>query len=308
MTAPHISVCICTFRRPSVRETIESIARQKLDPGLKIEVIVVDNDVEPSARDQVEATAATLKTLDVTYVYAPARNISIARNACLDAAKGDWIAFIDDDEFAAENWLQDHYDAATQNALDISFGPVVSLYPDHTPDWIRDLDLHSISVGDRRPIVTGHTSNVFFRRQHPAIKSRRFSEERGRSGGEDTQFFHECHLAGVKIDETKSALVYEPVHDNRLSRDWLVKNKFRSGITYGKVVHYRTGLVRNLPKLGATLVKVAYLWLMSLLTIGSKATHNRHFIRSVFHCGIVAAFFSAKEAEYYGVLTPTPVD
>ena len=308
MTKLNISVCICTFRRPSVCKTIESIAGQKLDPNIRFEVIVVDNDVEPSARSYVEETAVRFKDLALTYVHAPARNISIARNACLDTAQGEWIAFIDDDEFAADDWLQDHYDAATKNALDISFGPVVSLYPDHTPDWIRALDLHSISVGDRRPILTGHTSNVFFRRLHPAMKSRRFSEKRGRSGGEDTQFFHECHLAGVKIDETKSALVYEPVHDNRLSRDWLVKNKFRSGITYGKVVHYRTGLVRNLPKLGAAMVKVTYLWLMSLLTIGSKATHNRHFIRSVFHSGIVAAFFSAKEAEYYGALTPHPVE
>jgi len=308
MSDPHISVCICTFRRPSVCETIASIARQKINPQIRFEVIVVDNDVEPTARDYVEQTAAEFAHLDVTYVHAPARNISIARNACMDTAKGTWIAFIDDDEIATEHWLQSHYDKANKEQLDLAFGPVTSLYPDHAPDWIREIDLHSISVGDRRPILTGHTSNAFFNRTHPAIQSLRFSEDRGRSGGEDTQFFHACFLGGAKIDETRDAVVFEPVHDNRLSLDWLVKNKFRSGITYGKVVVYHRGLIGNALKLGASVVKVAYLLILSLLTIGSKATSRRHYVRAMFHSGIIAAFFSVKEAEYYGAISPGVAD
>ena len=304
MSNPVISVCICTFRRTSVCATLESIAKQKLAPELTFEVIVVDNDVEPSARAYVEETAARLEHVDITYIHAPARNISIARNACVDAASGDWIAFIDDDELASENWLQHHYDEATRKGLDLSFGPVVSEYPDHAPGWIRDADLHSISVGDRRPILTGHTSNAFFKRTHPAIRDLRFSEDRGRSGGEDTQFFHECFLGGAKIDETKAAVVYEPVHDNRLSLNWLVKNKFRSGITYGKVVVYRDGLLRNFLKFAASFVKVAFLLVMALLTFFSTATSRRHFVRAVFHSGIIAGYFSVKEAEYYGAIAP----
>lgn len=305
MTSPMISVCICTFRRKSVCETIESVARQKVDGELSFEVVVVDNDVEPTARSYVEETAAKFDGLTLTYVHAPARNISIARNACLDTAKGQWIAFIDDDEIAIEDWLQNHYDSAVRDNLDLSFGPVVSVYPDHAPAWISEIDLHSISVGDRRPILTGHTSNAFFKRQHPAIAPLRFSEDRGRSGGEDTQFFHQCFLGGAKIEETKDAFVYEPVADNRLSLNWLVKNKFRSGITYGKVVVYQSGLLGNLFKLGASMVKVAYLMMLSGLTLGSKATSRRHYIRAVFHSGVTAGFFSVKEAEYYGNLSPT---
>ena len=305
MAAPVISVCICTFRRQSVRETIESIARQKVSAEISYEVIVVDNDVEPSARTLVEDTAPQFDGLDLTYVHAPARNISIARNACLDHAKGEWIAFIDDDEVAIESWLQNHYDKAVRDNLDLSFGPVVSIYPDQAPDWIREIDLHSISVGDRRPVLTGHTSNAFFKRQHPAIAPLRFSEDRGRSGGEDTQFFHQCFLRGARIDETKEAFVYEPVADNRLSLDWLVKNKFRSGITYGKVVVYRGGLISNLFKLAASMVKVAYLLLLAFLTFWSKPTSRRHYIRAIFHSGVVAGFFSVKEAEYYGSLDPS---
>ena len=308
MTAPLISVCICTFRRKSVCETIASIARQKISPDLSFEVIVVDNDVEPTAKAYVEETAAQFEDLRLTYVHAPARNISIARNACVDNAAGTWIAFIDDDEIAPDLWLQHHYDAAMRDQLDLAFGPVISVYPDHAPDWIREIDLHSISVGDRRPILTGHTSNAFFKREHPAIAGLRFSEDRGRSGGEDTQFFHQCFLGGAKIGETKAAIVHEPVADNRLSLDWLVKNKFRSGITYGKVVVYTQNRLRNLFKLAASMVKVAYLMVLAALTLWSKATSRRHYVRAIFHSGVVAGFFSVKEAEYYGTLSPTAVD
>lgn len=308
MTAPLISVCICTFRRKSVCETIASIARQKINADLSFEVIVVDNDVEPTAKAYVEETAAQFEHLRLTYVHAPARNISIARNACVDNATGTWIAFIDDDEIAPDLWLQHHYDAAMRDQLDLAFGPVISVYPEHAPDWIREIDLHSISVGDRRPILTGHTSNAFFKRQHPAIAGLRFSEDRGRSGGEDTQFFHQCFLGGAKIGETKAAIVHEPVADNRLSLDWLVKNKFRSGITYGKVVVYTQNRLRNVFKLAASMVKVAYLMALAALTLWSKATSRRHYVRAIFHSGVVAGFFSVKEAEYYGTLSPTAAD
>ena len=82
MTTPHISVCICTFRRRSVCETIKSIAQQKIDPGLRIEVIIVDNDVAPTARPYVEETGAKFSDLELIYVHAPARNISILVLIC----------------------------------------------------------------------------------------------------------------------------------------------------------------------------------------------------------------------------------
>lgn len=308
MATPHISVCICTFRRPSVVQTIESIAHQNIDPDLGIEVIVVDNDVEPSARENVEAAHLAHSHLDLKYVHAPARNISIARNACLDNANGEWVAFIDDDEIASEDWLRIHYENAVRGHFDIYFGPVVAVYPDDAPSWFRDADMHSIRVDDRRPIVTGHTSNVFFKREHSAIKTVRFSELRGRTGGEDTEFFHECFRRGARIEETESAIVFEPVAPNRLELNWIAKHKFRSGITYGKVIHYRSGFFVNALKLTASLSKAGLLYFTSLLQFGSKGSSRRNYLRAIFHSGVVAAFFSVREAEYYGGLSAAGVD
>ena len=44
-----IDICICTFRRPHVAETMRSVSKLALRPGWKVNIIVADNDVVPSA-------------------------------------------------------------------------------------------------------------------------------------------------------------------------------------------------------------------------------------------------------------------
>src|SRR5262249_43890547 len=82
----NIDICVCTYRRAQVVETLRSLGRLDREPDWAIRVIVVDNDETPSAFELAEATAREM-ALTLTYVHAPARNISIARNAGLNAAK-----------------------------------------------------------------------------------------------------------------------------------------------------------------------------------------------------------------------------
>ncbi|TIX15341.1 MAG: glycosyltransferase, partial [Mesorhizobium sp.] len=79
-----IDICVCTFRRPELADTLRSIAAMDRPAGFEIGVVVADNDDQPSAQALVKALAQELK-LPIRYRHAPARNISIARNACLDA-------------------------------------------------------------------------------------------------------------------------------------------------------------------------------------------------------------------------------
>ena len=62
----------------------------------------------------VEASAER-NSLQITYVHAPARNISRARNACLALATAPLIAFIDDDEVASPQWLAALMDTQTKH-------------------------------------------------------------------------------------------------------------------------------------------------------------------------------------------------
>ncbi|HCX09459.1 MAG TPA: hypothetical protein DHU81_03680, partial [Hyphomonas sp.] len=45
-----IDICVCTYRRPSIEDTLRSLDRQTLPDGVSARAIVIDNDETPSAR------------------------------------------------------------------------------------------------------------------------------------------------------------------------------------------------------------------------------------------------------------------
>ena len=48
-----VDICVCTFQRASVTETLASLMTLDVPAGTAVRVIVVDNDVAPSAQARV---------------------------------------------------------------------------------------------------------------------------------------------------------------------------------------------------------------------------------------------------------------
>ncbi|MDE2337475.1 MAG: glycosyltransferase family 2 protein, partial [Alphaproteobacteria bacterium] len=231
LPAADIDVCICTFRRPHLAATLASVARQNLDPAQKIRVIVADNDDHPTARATV-ADAAQRHALQCTYVHAPARNISIARNACLALATAPLIAFIDDDERASPHWLAALTEALEKTGADAALGPVRAVYRPESPAWLKEGDFHSsLPVWKNGKIVSGGAGNVLLRRG--SAPELRFREDLGRCGGEDTAYFQALVAAGGRIVFAEGALVTENVPEERERFLWLLRRRFRFGQTHG---------------------------------------------------------------------------
>ena len=55
-----VTVCICTFRRTSILDAIESVARQNLPEGLSVRILVIDNDDEPTAKEAIAKFCANI--------------------------------------------------------------------------------------------------------------------------------------------------------------------------------------------------------------------------------------------------------
>src|SRR5262245_45733748 len=103
MAIPRITVCICTFKRPAMLDhLLRTLETQRTD-GL-FDFDVADNDAARSAEPVVGSFAAA-SSLTVTYAAEPIANIALARNTAVAHAQGDFIAFIDDDEFPSAGWL-----------------------------------------------------------------------------------------------------------------------------------------------------------------------------------------------------------
>lgn len=288
-----VDVCVCTFRRPSLAATLASLKAQTL-PADRFRIIVADNDHDPSARALVEATLEGRGGF--RYLHAPARNISVARNACLDAATADYIAWIDDDEVADADWLEQLIAALEAHSCDAVFGPVQAVYPDDAPAWAATADLHSTRpVTTRNGVDTGYTSNALVKRA--VIGERRFDPALGRSGGEDTDFFTRLYVSGGRFAAAPDAVVREAVGEERLRLSWLLKRAFRSGQTHAR--RYLKPEGRRVAQAGIALAKSSVCLGLAALNIGNAPGRRRALVRGGLHFGAFARLAGVREGRLY---------
>lgn len=286
----RVSICVCTYRRPGVLDTLASLMSMEVPVGIDPEVIVIDNDDRPSARAAVETFALTAP-LRLTYVHCPEGNISIARNGALDATSARYLAFIDDDETACPGWIAALLDEAARSDADIVLGPVEATYDDAAPVWMRETALHGTGpVWVEGEIRTGYSGNVLIDRACPALEGLRFDLALGKSGGEDTLFFGSAHKAGARIGYAPEALVRESVPASRMSLGWLGRRRFRMGRTHARllVTVHRRPRWQAMP---VALAKAGYCAAATLVSLPVARARNLSALRFLLHAGVVAGLF-----------------
>ena len=291
----ELTVCICTFRRPSLLAAIESVAQQTSLAGINIRILVIDNDSKPTAHNLV-TELQNRTTMPLDYRHVPGQNISTARNAGLDAAATSWLAFLDDDEYASKRWLADLI--ACRNEADAVFGPCEAIYDDRISDWIKQGDYHSNRITESKRITTGYTSNVLidmrFVRQHKL----RFETALGRTGGEDTMFFHAMYRKGGVLKYAPSAVVYERVVPSRANATWIVRRRYRAGQVRALV--FRKFDSSDYLQLSCIApLKVVTCAAMALVTIPSRRLAMWWLMRGVFHFGTISYALGAGVHEEY---------
>ena len=298
MPSSRIEIGICTFRRNSVLDTILSVANQTLDRETSARIIVVDNDDTPSRRADVDALAANIGVA-VTYIHAPARNISIARNACLDEANGDFLAFIDDDEIAGRDWLAKLISAAQDSKAGVVFGPAHAIYPDNAPAWMIENNIHSNVPSRNAGIVeTGFSSNALLDLRDRRVSEERFDTRFGRTGGEDVDFFFRLHRKGVLMDICPDASVREKVDPARMSFSWVFLRRLTTGKIYG---HCRLGGGGSRwPLFLGSLSKTTFCGLRALTSIANQSKLMFWLMRGTFHAGVMSGTLNPPRREFYG--------
>ncbi|MEL6520628.1 MAG: glycosyltransferase [Pseudomonadota bacterium] len=295
----EVTVGICTFRRSSLHTTIESVVNQSLPSGVNVRVVVADND-ETAQLEESLATLAQRLSLDLTYVHAPARNISIARNACLEAADKSLLLFIDDDEIAEPDWVAKHLEAFEHSKASVVFGPAHAIYPDTAPDWMRENSFHSnIPTRNGDVVETGFSSNVLIDLRDDRVRTERFSPDYGRTGGEDVDYFFRLHRKGVLMDIALDAAVREPVAPKRMSFQWLLRRRHTTGMIYSHCLLSDPGQSR-LTFMAKAFAKIAFCGLRTLFSAASPQKRTFWIMRGSFHTGTFAGAMSPPKTEFYG--------
>jgi glycosyltransferase involved in cell wall biosynthesis len=224
----RILVVMLTYRRPGdladvLPALVEHVAAV---PGT--EILVVDNDTEPSAQACVEEWTAAHP---VRYVHEPRPGIAAARNRGLDeAADADLLVFIDDDERPEPGWLSALI--ATHEAYRTTgvAGWVRSTFDGDLDPWIRAggwFDRARRPTGSPMPVVA--TNNLLLDMAQVRRLGVRFDDSFGLTGGSDTVFSLEVGRRGGSFVWCDEAVAVDVVPASRATRRWVVRRAFRSG-------------------------------------------------------------------------------
>lgn len=232
MTSPlkHISVCICTYKRPLLLKRLLSWLGDQETGGLfTYSAVVVDNDEQRSAEKIVEQFQ-TLASMPVRYCVEPVQGIALARNRAVANAPGDYIAFIDDDEFPAEKWLLHLYRMCEEHQVAGVLGPIEPYFDKGTPRWVIKGKFYRRSSHPTGVVLDWkqtRTGNVLFKRsiierEEPAFRPQF-------RAGEDLDFFRRMMDKGHRFIWCAEAVVYEVVPSFRWKHSVMLRRALLRG-------------------------------------------------------------------------------
>lgn len=197
-------------------------------------IVVVDNDAKQSGKSAV-LSVKKKSHINIDYFNEPERSISLARNKAVQNAKGNLIAFIDDDELPINKWLINHYKALLASEADGVLGPVIPIFEKDTPKWLvksKLLERKTFETGvvikDSRQTRTG---NALLWKKLFEKNDTYFDLAYGTTGGGDAVFFRKMLEKGKNFIWCNEAAVYETVPIERQNRIYYLKRAFTRGMT-----------------------------------------------------------------------------
>ena len=234
MITEHISVCVCTYKRPELlRRLLLKLEAQKREGLFAYSIVIVDNDSAESAKQTAESYARQSR-IPISYYVEPEQNIALARNKAVENAKGNFVAFIDDDELPDDDWLLNLYKAAHEFCADGVLGPVNPYFETEPPQWVvrgKLCERESLSTGTIiRSSKYTRTGNVLLSRRLFVEKESPFDPLFGKTGGEDGHFFRRMLEKGKVFVWCNEACVNEIVPPERLTSSYFLKRALLQGL------------------------------------------------------------------------------
>jgi glycosyltransferase involved in cell wall biosynthesis len=227
---PDVSIIIPTFRRPEgIKRAVNSVLSQK-DYQALIEIIVLDNDPDGSAKGVVQQLAASTYSA-IIYGHEPNPGVANARNAAMRLAKAKLIVFLDDDEVAAPNWLAGLLDVQADTNADLVFGPVQGCVAADTA-YKAYIEARFTRTGpEQSGLITRYygCGNSLLKRAKFFNDAPVFDAETNETGGEDDALFSKALEDGAIIAWAAQALVYEEILPERATLSFSLAKAFAFG-------------------------------------------------------------------------------
>lgn len=225
--ACDVTVVLSTRNRASMLGDALASALAQAEPCPAYEVLVVDNNSSDGTPAIVEKLAASSR-VPVRYLFEPRQGLSFARNAGIDAALADIIAFTDDDVRVSPQWVRTIRDTFLANPDVLCLGGrTLPIWPAPPPKWLTRMHwvgpLALQDYGDspqvidaRRPLCLAGANFAFRRNTFDLIG--RFSTDFPRA--QDTELLLRMYRAGYRALYVPDMLIHAAVERNRLTKTY----------------------------------------------------------------------------------------
>lgn len=134
----QLDVIICTYNNALLLDrTLESLGNQRTPPDLHWSVLVVDNNCSDNTSAVFNKHLGVGKIPHLSKIVEPRQGLTPARLCGVRNTSADWLAFLDDDCFVAEDWVANAAAFAYMHPGYAAFGGKVIPEWEHTPpNWL----------------------------------------------------------------------------------------------------------------------------------------------------------------------------
>jgi glucosyl-dolichyl phosphate glucuronosyltransferase len=240
-----VTVILCTYNRCRALATaLESVAASQMPESVDWDVLVVDNNSNDQTREVVDEYIRKFPHR-FHYLFEPRQGKSNALNSGIREARGEILAFLDDDVTVGPNWLQ-NLTAHVDSGEWIGAGGRVRVTQSVAlPKWLALEGSYGLggvlcALFDRGDVPCDldqapNGCNMAFHRRvfekYGCFRTDMGPSPDGKAPrpNEDTEFGRRIMTAGERLRYEPAAIVYHPVLQERLRKDYFLSWWFDYG-------------------------------------------------------------------------------
>lgn len=280
----NITVILCTYNRcQSLEKALNSVAASKLPDSISWEVLVVDNNSRDQTRELVEKYC-TREPNRFRYLFEGQQGKSHALNAGIRSARGEILAFMDDDVTVEPTWLQLLTSSLTDGPWAGAGGRIFVERGFSPPTWLA-IDgpyamggvLVVFDRGDKPGDLdwAPYGTNMAFRKEmfakYGGFRTDLGPNPKNEIRGEDTEFGRRLMFAGERLRYEPEAVVFHSVVESRIRKKYFLDWYFDFGRALARESECGPrilGVPRpyfDILKIGSTaLVELTLRWMLAL--------------------------------------------
>lgn len=117
-----ISVIIPSYKpKDYIWECLDSLVKQTFNKDYFEIILVLNGCSEPWKQEIEDYISSNMQGMNIIFIQTDTPGVSNARNIALDNVKGEYVTFIDDDDFVSPTFLQELYDKVTPDTVSLCY-------------------------------------------------------------------------------------------------------------------------------------------------------------------------------------------